>query len=69
MFEVLRKAHLRNFPLGSNFNLEEIAFAEFEHSRNDIRREHLNLVVEEQDLVIVALPGKAILFSVPVSSS
>src|SRR4030042_1156656 len=59
MFEVLSKAYLRNFPLGGNFNLEEVAFTEFEHPRNDVRGEHLNLVVEEQDLVIVALPGKS----------
>jgi hypothetical protein len=58
LFEVLRKAHLRNFPFGSNFNLEEVAFAESKHTRNDVRREHLNLIVEEQDLVIVTLPGK-----------
>jgi len=53
---VLREAYFWHFAFGLNFNLEEIPFSETEHVGNDVRGEHLNLVIEEQDLVVVALP-------------
>jgi hypothetical protein len=55
---VLTKTDFRDFAFGFNFNLEEIAFGECEHVRNDVRGEHLNLVVEEQNLVVVALSSE-----------
>jgi len=50
------KTHFWYFPFGGNFYLEEVTFTETEHACNNIRREHLNLVIESKDLVIVALP-------------
>ena len=52
------KAYLRHLSFSSNFKLKEITLTEIEHICNDIRREHLNFVIKEQNLVIVALSGK-----------
>jgi hypothetical protein len=55
----LTKAHLGHLSLGGDLHLKEIAFAEGEHPGDDAGRKHLNLVVEEQDLVVIVLPGKS----------
>ena len=52
------KLYLRHFPFGFVFDFEEVAFGKAEHPGDDVRREHLDLVVVEQHLVIVALAGE-----------
>ena len=52
------KLNFRDFAFGGVFDFEELAFGEVEHSRDDIRREHLDLVVVEQYLVVIPLPGE-----------
>ena len=58
-FWPLSKTDLRDLFFSHVLNLEEIAFFEIKHSGDDVRREHLNLVVDEQYLVVVVLPGKS----------
>src|SRR3972149_4154795 len=50
------EADLGDCSLCGVFNLEEIPLGEAEHAGDDVRGEHLNLVVEAEDLVVVALP-------------
>jgi len=50
------EAYLGDFALCGALDLKEISLGEGEHTGHDVRGEHLDLVVEEQDLVVVALP-------------
>ena len=52
------KFNLRHAAFGFVFDLKVIAFGEIKHTGDYIGRKHLELVVIEQNLIIVALPGK-----------
>ena len=52
------EADPRSLSFGGRLDFEKVTLRESEHARDDVGREHLNLVVEEQDLVVVVLPGE-----------